>query len=353
MAAPRIRTDHDRLVQIASSFGRQAQHAQQSVQRIQLQVDQLQGGDWIGRGAKAFYAEMDQEVLPALKRLTDALAQAQRTTIQISQVLQQAEEDASRLLRVILGGDGRGAAGVGGVFDAGGFFGDLGGLVGVASGVLNGLAGLVTTPVWSAHAHLMADIFAQGGEAALLRTGIAPIVANWQSLDSTVQSWGNRLTSIGAGLTGLGQRMNSSADTLVGKIISGTLAGGASYGTGQSPWATTPWAAGSAFMKHNGYYFAADTAIWGLNSTFGTNIDRPSAIVNTAIDNIVTTTEGFVTGSSEGWARIHQRNLSGQNTWVFQKAAEAGEFYAEHGVVGPLKEIGKEIGSAVLGVFGD
>lgn len=341
MPAPRIRADHDDLARIASMFGRQSQNAQRSLQHIKRQMDTLQGGDWIGKGAQAFYKEMDQDVLPALKRLTEALAQAQRTTVQISQILKQAEEQAARLFRLILGGDGRGARAVAGILAA------LGDAYGGASWALSGLAGLFSTPTLSQLSYRMAEIFAEGGEAALQRTGISRLVSQWQQLDSTLQKFGNRLNALGAGFAGLGQAVGSSAETLVGKIVSGGLAGGAAFGVGQSPWATGPWAAANPFMRRNGYFFAADMAILGLNSTFGINFDRPSAIVNTAIDNIVTTGEGFITGSSEGWARIHQRNLSGESTWVFKKAAEAGEFYAEHGVVAPLKEIG----NAVLDIF--
>lgn len=350
MPAPRIRADHDQLARIATTFGRQSESARRSLQRIQRQVDILQGGDWIGKGAQAFYKEMDQDVLPALTRLTDALSQAQKTTAQISQILKQAEEDAARFLRAIVGGDGRGADGAGGALDAGGFFGRLGEAIGATSWVFSGLGGLLPdTRNWIKYSHQMAQIFAEGGEAALQRTGIAQIVAKWQAANARLQplrDWGNWLNTVGAGFTGLGQGIGSGADTLVGKIVSGGLAGGAAFGAGQSPWATAPFTS-AGFMRHNGYFFAADMAVLGVNTAFGINIDRPTAIVNTAIDNIVTTAEGFVTGSSEGWARIHQRNLSGESTWVFQKAAEAGEFYAEHGVVAPLKEIG----NAVLDLF--
>jgi len=58
----------------------------------------LQGGDWIGQGARAFYHEMEQEVLPSLQRLANATKQAHRVTLQISRIVKEAEEAASRLL---------------------------------------------------------------------------------------------------------------------------------------------------------------------------------------------------------------------------------------------------------------
>jgi len=62
-------------------------------------VQRLQDGGWEGRGSAAFYAEMSEKVFPATQRLADALRQAQKVTLQISQVLQAAEEDAARPFR--------------------------------------------------------------------------------------------------------------------------------------------------------------------------------------------------------------------------------------------------------------
>lgn len=36
-------------------------------------IDQLQGGAWRGVGAEAFYAEMGNLILPAMRKLEDAL----------------------------------------------------------------------------------------------------------------------------------------------------------------------------------------------------------------------------------------------------------------------------------------
>ena len=58
----------------------------------------MQGGDWIGQGARAFYQEMEQEVLPSLQRLANAIKLARQVTLQISRIVKEAEEAASRLL---------------------------------------------------------------------------------------------------------------------------------------------------------------------------------------------------------------------------------------------------------------
>jgi len=113
MAVPQVRADYPSLQQMAARCGAQAQAARQTLQSLQRQMDVLQGGDWIGQGASAFYQEMDSSTLPTLSRLAGALESAQQTALQISQVMQRAEADAARVLR------GDGAAGSPVAFGAG------------------------------------------------------------------------------------------------------------------------------------------------------------------------------------------------------------------------------------------
>ena len=98
MPASRIRGDYDALAQISQMFARQAEEMHRTIQRVQRQKDTLQGGDWVGKGATAFYQEMDGEVLPSVRRLATALSTADRVARQISQILNQAEEEAARIL---------------------------------------------------------------------------------------------------------------------------------------------------------------------------------------------------------------------------------------------------------------
>jgi WXG100 family type VII secretion target len=109
MPAQRIRVDYDSLAQISQIFARHSEETQRTIQRVQQQKDTLEGGDWVGKGASAFYQEMDGEVLPSLKRLASALSTADRVTRQISQILNQAEEEAARIL-IVVGTSGFGAA---------------------------------------------------------------------------------------------------------------------------------------------------------------------------------------------------------------------------------------------------
>src|SRR5579859_694559 len=140
MAAATVRADYDQLNQLASTFGKNADSCKQTLQNIKSNMDTLQGGDWIGQGANAFFQEMDNSVLPTLQRLVNALSSAQTSVSQISSIMKDAEEQAAKVLQ------GPGAAGgsIGGATSGalGGALGGLGGTFGgAASGALGGGAG--------------------------------------------------------------------------------------------------------------------------------------------------------------------------------------------------------------------
>lgn len=95
MSAPQVRSDYDQLTSVAQAFSTHADNTQKTIQSVKSQMDTLQGGDWIGQGAKAFYKEMNDQVLPTFNRLQRALSEASRITKQISQIMKQAEDEAS------------------------------------------------------------------------------------------------------------------------------------------------------------------------------------------------------------------------------------------------------------------
>lgn len=97
--ADEIRADYDRLEQVANQFANQSQAVGQMLQKVRGSMDPLEGGGWIGRGSDAFFAEMNDEVLPASQRLQEALDEASRVTKQIIQTVKQAEEEASSPFR--------------------------------------------------------------------------------------------------------------------------------------------------------------------------------------------------------------------------------------------------------------
>lgn len=125
MAADLIQVQYEDLNKIALQFGRSAAETEQTFQRLHRQMATLQNGGWTGRGATAFYREMDSEVLPAVKRLHEALRTAQTTTQQVSRDYRQAEEEAARVFR---GGAAVGVGiGAGAVLPGVGHTGSIGG----------------------------------------------------------------------------------------------------------------------------------------------------------------------------------------------------------------------------------
>lgn len=100
MPAARVRADYEQLKRIAQMFAQQSEACNQTLRSLQTSKDTLQRGDWVGRGAKAFYAEMDSAILPSLSRLVAALDQSSRAVATIHDLIWQAEQDAAALFRL-------------------------------------------------------------------------------------------------------------------------------------------------------------------------------------------------------------------------------------------------------------
>ncbi|MEZ4726308.1 MAG: WXG100 family type VII secretion target [Caldilineaceae bacterium] len=99
MSGDVVQAQYEQLDAIAQRFGHQAQAMHDLQQSVQRGVQLLRNGGWEGRGADAFFAEMDQKLLPAMQRLSNALTTAQATTLQVKAIVQKAEEEASQPFR--------------------------------------------------------------------------------------------------------------------------------------------------------------------------------------------------------------------------------------------------------------
>lgn len=99
MPAPQVRSDYDQLQVIQNTFSAQSDALQRMNQNLKSRMDTLHGGDWIGEGAKKFYGEMNDQVMPSLKRLEKAMAEAARITQQMSRIMKQAEDEASGIFK--------------------------------------------------------------------------------------------------------------------------------------------------------------------------------------------------------------------------------------------------------------
>ena len=108
MASDVIQAKYDELDTIARRFGQQAQGIGELRSQLQRSAQPLEQGGWQGRGSAAFFKEMNGQVVPATQRLRQALDEARAVTLQISELLRRAEQEASAPFR------GQAEAGAGG-----------------------------------------------------------------------------------------------------------------------------------------------------------------------------------------------------------------------------------------------
>jgi WXG100 family type VII secretion target len=98
VSGPQIRWDYDQLNQIAQLFDGEADKTRKTVDALKRQMEVLEGGDWVGEGARAFYAEMNGSVLPAFGRLVNGLSSGAQTVRKISALAHDTEDEAARML---------------------------------------------------------------------------------------------------------------------------------------------------------------------------------------------------------------------------------------------------------------
>jgi WXG100 family type VII secretion target len=93
-----IQADYDCLAQLSQRSCNESQRLDEYVRRVQSVLEQLAAGGWTGRGADAFFDEMESDVLPALNRLIGAVENTGYAIDQIARQLRLAEEDAARAI---------------------------------------------------------------------------------------------------------------------------------------------------------------------------------------------------------------------------------------------------------------
>lgn len=97
--AGKIQCQYQDLGQAANKFKQESDQTRQLYQKVSQCVQQLQGGDWIGKGAQNFFREMNDLVNPGMQRLVNALNDASSATQRIVQAFQQAENEAGGIFR--------------------------------------------------------------------------------------------------------------------------------------------------------------------------------------------------------------------------------------------------------------
>ena len=109
-----VRASHDELPRISKAFGSESARVKSTIDRLNRVIQVLEGGDWIGEGATAFFNEMRSEVMPALVRLMKALESGSSITEQINRIIEEIEQGCVHFFSVILATFDEGAAGGGG-----------------------------------------------------------------------------------------------------------------------------------------------------------------------------------------------------------------------------------------------
>ena len=103
MPAIQIRIAYDEMGQIAKTFSKNAEDIAQVNQRIKAAQDTLEGGDWIGLGAKKFQGEMESSINPSMKGLQQAMEEASQVSSNISKVMHEADEESANILVLLFG----------------------------------------------------------------------------------------------------------------------------------------------------------------------------------------------------------------------------------------------------------
>jgi WXG100 family type VII secretion target len=95
-----IRADYTELESIAEIFIRSSDRVRDLHQSLDERFARLKNGGWNGENADGFFRAIDEDVLPAIVRLYQALGQAAETTHEISRIFREAEAQAARQLLI-------------------------------------------------------------------------------------------------------------------------------------------------------------------------------------------------------------------------------------------------------------
>lgn len=90
-----VRVEYEQMGDVSTRFAKQADVIQSVLQMLLGKLDPLKAGSFKGQAADAFYAEMDDLLLPAVRKLQELLSEANTTTKDVSQLFQKADQEAS------------------------------------------------------------------------------------------------------------------------------------------------------------------------------------------------------------------------------------------------------------------
>jgi WXG100 family type VII secretion target len=98
--ANKVQVKYDEMDQLSKRLADGSVRVSNLTAKLRSQLDVLQGGGWVGRGSDAFFNEMNDLMLPSMKKLEDALEAASRAMRQAADRFKTAEQEASSRFRV-------------------------------------------------------------------------------------------------------------------------------------------------------------------------------------------------------------------------------------------------------------
>ena len=87
-----INVNYDQMKSIIQKMKGQQQEVETLFKQTKSKVDALHANQWIGKGSDQFFNEMEQRVLPGLRRLAAALGTTAEKAQKICDSIRQADE---------------------------------------------------------------------------------------------------------------------------------------------------------------------------------------------------------------------------------------------------------------------
>ncbi|MEM7802615.1 MAG: WXG100 family type VII secretion target [Chloroflexota bacterium] len=92
---PITQIEYDQLAEIEKAFEHLASLVEERLNQLQAAYSDLKDDGWMGESADAFFKEMEESLLPANKRLVEALYEGGHLASKIIETMQIAEEEAA------------------------------------------------------------------------------------------------------------------------------------------------------------------------------------------------------------------------------------------------------------------
>ena len=103
MPSNKIQCNYEDVDKVCNQFIRESDETEGTIRILKQGVEELRGGGWIGVGATAFYAEVDDHVFPNLDKLVKALQSAESQVRQAVAKLHETEDTSANKWKSLQG----------------------------------------------------------------------------------------------------------------------------------------------------------------------------------------------------------------------------------------------------------